>query len=169
MKLPKTFVPDKNLEEKTEELLTFKKKKRVFKHAKSNTLKSDDERVQYFYDLWCEQAFTSEEDKKDSVAKAYCIHLLGVSKYNFQDFKVNSVRAYDHIGQLQSGLLDRKNDFKSFWDEMSNIFPYDYTKEDLEFLVSHGEIPIFHLVNQFETYAPTSLLEKLKRNAHVYK
>jgi hypothetical protein len=169
MKLPKTFIPDKNLEEKTEELLTFKKKKRVFNHAKLNKLKSDDERVQYFYDLWCEQAFTSEGKKQDSVAKAYCLHVLGISKYNFEDFRDHSIQAYDHVGQLQSGLLDRKNDFKSFWDEMSNIFPYDYIKEDLEFLISNGETPVFHLVDQFETYKPSTLLEKLRKNAHVYK
>src|SRR4030043_125857 len=100
MKIPKTFVPDKNLEEKTKELLNSKKK-RVFKHAKFNTLKSDDKRVQYFYDLWCEQAFTSGDNKKDSVAKAYCIHMLGASEQKFEDFQGSSIHVYDYMGQLQ--------------------------------------------------------------------
>jgi len=168
MKLPKTFIPDKNLEEKTEELLT-PKRKRTFKHAKFNMLKAKDEKVQYFYDLWCEQAFTSEDNKKDSVAEAYCIHFLGTTKQKFEDFKGSSIHIYDYIGQLQSGLLDRKKDFESFWNEMSKIFPYDYTEEDLEYLIGHGNLPIFSLMNQFQTYGPTGLLEKLKRNAHVYK
>lgn len=187
MKIPGTFVPDKGLEEKVEEMLNPKKRK--FKYApKYNTLKVKDKHVQYFYDLWCEQAFTSTGVQKSFLAEAYCIQVLGVSDKTFKDF---SEGVYNKVGQppyspepkrlaeiefaereiglRQGGAVEMKGNFELFWNLMAINFPSDYTKEDVEFLVSGGDFSVFPLMDQFETFSGHPLLRALRTNAHVYK
>lgn len=169
MKLPKAFVPDKNLDEKTRELLNPQRKK-GFKYApKLNRLKVGDENVQYFLDLWCEQACTSDDTQKNLVAESYCIHILGVSKKVFESFQQNQFDADTKVGMRQGGAVKRKDDSKSFWSDMKRLYPLDYIPEDLDFLIKSGGMAAFQLLDQFQTYGPNSLLRKLRTNAHVYK
>ncbi len=186
MKIPGTFVPDKDLGEKVEEMLNPKNRK--FKYApKFNTLKVDDERVQHFYDLWCEEAFTSTDVQKSFLAESYCTQVLGVSEKIFKDFVEGAYNkvgrpyypepkraseiefAEREIGLRQGGAVKRKCNFELFWDVMKISFPSDYTQEDIEFLISGEEGSVFHLMNQFETFCSHPLLRALRTNAHVYK
>ncbi|MDP2908744.1 MAG: hypothetical protein Q8N77_02970 [Nanoarchaeota archaeon] len=175
MKVPEMFVPNKCLDEKTEELLAERKellagRKRKFEYAPQfNMFKSSDEREQYFYDLWCEQAFTSDNDQKHAVVESYLLNVLGVSKQVFEDFKEMERDAYYQVGMLQGGARERKSDFKSFWGDMHKLYPVDYSKEDIDFLVESEVYAVFALIDQFQTYGANGLLTKLKTNANVFK
>ncbi len=185
MKIPKTFLPDKNLEKKTEELLA--ENKRVLKYSKFNTFKIDNERLQYFSDLCCEQAYTLNDNQKRLLIKAYCIHVLGVSKEILEDFvegvynKIGQPHnpgpkrtaelefAEQAIGMRQGGAIEIKGDFESFWDAMKTLFPFDYTQEDIEHLIKYKEFPAFHMIDQLENFNPNHLLKALKANARRYR
>lgn len=175
MKTPGIFIPDKKKSsKKLEDLINHKRKDR-FKYApKYNQLHSSDEYIQYFYDLWCEQAFTSDDSKKNSVAEAYCIHVLGISAQTFENFKKGHRDSmYDFadraIGLRQGGAVERKRDFMSFWKAMKTLFPCDYSQEDINYLAIEKEPPVFQLISQFQAYGSNDLLYKLRINAHNYK
>lgn len=183
MDIPKGFKPDdKDLEEKLDALLHLRRKKK-FKYAPQfNDLgkRVDDENVQYFYDLWCEEVFTSNKTQKEEVAEAYCIHFLGVSQEIFEAFKQEayqrkhwkyySSEAEKEIGLRQGGAIKRKEDVKSFWGTIKKIFPLDYPEDDLAYLIGNGALPVMHMMFQFEFFCKTNpLLDALRVNAHVYK
>ena len=164
MKIPKMFVPEgEGLAEKLKEYL--EKETKDLEGVPDSSGK-----VQYFLDLWREQAAKSSSRQKDNIAMAYLKEVLGVSIKTCEDFKYDRSDAYKMVGMLQSGARERKESFDFFWQTVRTIFPSEYSNKDVEFLMSGGIHSVFTFMYAFENSAGTTdLLNKLRVNAHIYK
>ncbi len=98
------------------------------------------------------------------------VNILQVSEKTASDFAKGDREAYHEIGMKQGIPYGR--DTRKFWEEVSKLFPGEYTKEDLGWLVARGDIDgplsfLFDLDPPLKEESP--VLRRLAVNAHAYK
>ncbi|MDO8508788.1 MAG: hypothetical protein Q7S27_03835 [Nanoarchaeota archaeon] len=112
-------------------------------------------------------------EQKDKIGVSYLINILGVDEKTVQDFLKTIPGSYNEIGLRQSGLIKRKEDYKKFWEEVSQISPQFHTAENLEWLITKKDIfSVWHFMHQIADNPPnitSSNLARIRINAHVYK
>jgi len=126
-------------------------------------------KVDRFLKLWDYQKRTATVEQKNQIGMLYLLHVLKVDEKTARDFINEDEKAYHKVGMKQSAMPWDTN--RKFWEEVSKIFPRAYTEEDIEWLSANGAMgPITLLCSLWEDYpSDSSVLERLKINAHVYK
>jgi len=143
----------------------------VERAPKENPYHFEEERAQHFSDLWFSQRKTAAVEQKDRVGLAFISKVLGLGDEIAQRFAQGDRGAYPIVGEKQSAL-PTNIDFSDFWREVREIFPGDYTDEDIDFLAKKGDIDAaLHFLWQLELplAEESPILRSLSINAHAYK
>jgi len=139
------------------------------KAPKENLSHFEDEKMQYFSDLWFSQRKTASVEQKNQVGLAYISKTLGLEDEIAQKFAQGDREAYHSVGMAQSAMSGCN--LISFWSRVSQIFPNIYDHTDIRYLDSQGIGAVFHFKWQLEVlFAEDSpILCSLAVNAHAYK
>lgn len=155
------------------ELLRRAEEERARRNAPAgNPFKFEDERLQKFSDLWFSQCSSASVEQKDRIGTAYMSKVLALGDEVARRFVRGDPHAYDRVGLRQGGPEHYVPDLEGFWDEVEEIFPNTYSKEDIRHLVEKGGVPATrHLLWQIEIPQAemSKVLRRLAVNAHVFR
>ncbi|MBI5355655.1 MAG: hypothetical protein HZB68_04340 [Candidatus Aenigmarchaeota archaeon] len=101
-----------------------------------NDEKGGDVMEKYFADLWEEQSGTFTKDVKSAIGIAYLKHII-VDEETAEKFVSGSADADYAVGMVHSGITEAKNDYHSFWEDVSKITGA-YSNDDIKWLSENG-------------------------------
>jgi hypothetical protein len=125
------------------------------KIPESNPCYFSDSQAQHLSDMWFRQQKTATVEQKHRVGMAYIADFLGLGEEIAEAFRRGSRRNYFVIGHNRvvihnsSPYLFRNNVF-AFWRKIKEIFPDDYSREDVEFLSKLSFRAVEHFMMQVE-------------------
>jgi hypothetical protein len=153
----------------------------------------DPEKEKSFIELWKKEALQASEDIRNLIGLLYLTEYIGLSKSEAEilqkgsyDIKISESKefksAYSKLGRIHAGIQPNKINYeieydniqlakqylRSFWTNVSKIFPQDYSDEDIDYLSLHTGSP-FRMLMEFEYNNPTLFLHKILENMIVYK
>jgi hypothetical protein len=144
------------------------------------------EKEKRFTELWMKEALQSSEDIRDLIGLLY-LEYIGLSKSEAEilhkgsyDIKISESNefesAYSKLCNIHVGSKFHKvkeEDFfglypgirikqygRSFWTNVSKIFPQDYSDEDIDYLSLHTGSP-YYMVKEFKYNNPTPFLHTI--------
>ena len=140
------------------------------KQPETNPYTFKDPQVQKFSDLWFSQQSTATVEQKNKVGLAYISTCLGFGDEIAQKFADGDNSAFSEVGRKQSALF-KGISTTAFWQDIAQIFPDTYTKDDILFLSRVGIEGVLHFQSQIEIplAEESPILRSLAINAHAYK
>ncbi len=130
-------------------------------------------KAEYFLEFWPKQTLKSTREQKDQLGVSYMKHVLGLDDKTIKAFLNDDNKSHSLVGNKQANTIQTKNDYESFWKDVSEIFEGDYSEDDVKFLSEQKKDCVISMLNTFNfdltvtNYSP--VLEKLSINAHAYK
>lgn len=142
------------------------------RYPEQNPMKFDNEKVQYFSDLWWSRGKEASIEQKNEAGIAFMSLILELDEEVIGNFiEGGNYEAWDTVGMKQSGI-PLETDSSGFWSKVQNIFPGLHSENDRKFLIEEGGvIGVFHFMFQLDPILneESPVMRKLNSNAHAYK
>ncbi len=96
------------------------------------------EKVQYFLKRWNRQSNSLNYDQKREIGVSYLVNIVGIEYDASERLLEGDGEAYREFITRVNPVDLLKNDYESFWYSVHDIIPFEYSKQDLEWLIQFG-------------------------------